>query len=100
MPADSIWALTVAAGRNWWRRDDRQPVGANSEIIEHGLNGFLVRSDDEWIAALAELRESPELRARMGAAGRKKVVERYSVQVTAPRLQKVLHEVAAGARSG
>lgn len=76
------------------------PVGAASEIIEHGHNGFLVRSDDEWIAALAELRESPELRARMGAAGRKTVEERYSMQVTAPRLQKLLCEVVAGARSG
>lgn len=76
------------------------PVGANAEIIEHGLDGFLVHSDDEWIAALSELRASPELRARMGAAGRRKVEERYSLQVTAPRLLELLREVAAGARSG
>ncbi len=72
------------------------PVGANSEIIEHGINGFLVRSDDEWIAALAELRASAELRARMGTAGRKKVEERYSVQVTAPRLERLLRQAAQG----
>jgi glycosyltransferase involved in cell wall biosynthesis len=55
------------------------PVGMNAEIIDHGRNGFLASSEDEWVARLTELVESPELRARLGSAGRQTVVSRYSV---------------------
>jgi len=53
-------------------------IGTASSIIQHGENGWLVRSDDEWIAALEALVISPELRLRLGAAARATVVEKYS----------------------
>jgi glycosyltransferase involved in cell wall biosynthesis len=56
------------------------PVGVNTEIIEDGVNGFLANKDEEWIGKLEKLIESRELREQLGAAGRKTVVERYSVQ--------------------
>jgi len=56
------------------------PVGVNAEIIQPGSNGFLPRTDEEWEQALASLIESRELRARIGAAGRRRVEDGYSVR--------------------
>ena len=56
------------------------PVGVNSEIIKDGENGYLAQDDDEWVAKLSRLIESPELRSSIGLQGRKSVVEKYSVE--------------------
>ena len=61
-----------------------QRVGSNLEIIEHGRNGFLAGSEDEWYDAIRTLVESPSLRRSVGTAARQTVVERYSVATTAP----------------
>ena len=56
------------------------PVGVNNEIIQHSVNGFLASSEDEWINVLSMLIESPELREKVGKAGRQTVIEKYSVE--------------------
>jgi glycosyltransferase involved in cell wall biosynthesis len=66
------------------------PVGVNSKIIEHGKTGFLASSNAEWIAALETLYKNPDLRSEFGKAGRKKVEQEYSLQVSAPRLLEIL----------
>ncbi len=55
------------------------PVGVNTEIIQHGVNGFLPRTDEEWVELISRLVEDADLRARMGAEARRTVEERYSV---------------------
>ena len=70
------------------------PVGVNKEIIDHGVNGFLAGGTEEWIEYVQELRENPDLCLKMGAAGRKKVENEYSLQAAAPRLVKLLQEAA------
>jgi glycosyltransferase involved in cell wall biosynthesis len=55
------------------------PVGVNIEIIESGINGFLCSSEEEWFNAIDKLLQDETLRHRIGAAGRKKVIEHYSV---------------------
>jgi len=70
------------------------PVGVNRNIIEHGVNGFLADDMDDWVNALRELRENVSMRTTMGYAGRRKVEEEYCVQVTAPRLARIIHNVA------
>ena len=72
------------------------PVGVNSKIVDHGTNGFLARSKEEWLEALTTLRDNTELRKKLGEAGRKKVEKVYSLQVTAPRLLAILKSVAKG----
>lgn len=62
------------------------PVGCNQDIICHGENGFLARSEEEWINILSQLCRDSDLRARIGRAGRKTVQERFSLHVWAPRL--------------
>ncbi|HSW36318.1 MAG TPA: glycosyltransferase family 4 protein, partial [Candidatus Limnocylindrales bacterium] len=69
------------------------PVGVNRKIIRHGVNGYLARTNDEWLQALLMLRENKEHRQRMGEAGRKLVEKEYSLQVTAPQLMKMLQSV-------
>jgi glycosyltransferase involved in cell wall biosynthesis len=69
------------------------PVGVNKEIVEHGVNGFLAVTNDEWLTALSTLRDNPELRRKMGAAGRRKVEEKYCLQVTAPQYVKLLQSM-------
>jgi glycosyltransferase involved in cell wall biosynthesis len=56
------------------------PVGANSQIVHDGVNGYLCRSTQEWQTAIAMLLNNAALRRSMGEAGRKKVVENYSVE--------------------
>ena len=56
------------------------PVGANAQIVEEPVTGLLPATMDEWPAAIARLAEDVSLRARMGAAARQRVVERYTLE--------------------
>lgn len=67
------------------------PVGVNSDIVEDGVTGFLASTPAEWRHAIARLLRDPELRRRMGRAGRRRVEERYSLQVWGPRVADLLH---------
>jgi glycosyltransferase involved in cell wall biosynthesis len=55
------------------------PVGVNNEIIDNGINGFLCKTESDWIQHLETLILGPALRKKMGVAGRKKAEEGYSV---------------------
>jgi glycosyltransferase involved in cell wall biosynthesis len=70
------------------------PVGVNADIVEHGVNGFLAETDAEWQTALENLLGDPALRQQMGAAGRRKVEEHFSLQVWGPRVAQLLFEAA------
>jgi glycosyltransferase involved in cell wall biosynthesis len=56
------------------------PVGVNTEIIQHGVNGYLPGSEDEWVDILSKLTENEDCRSRIGDAGRQTVIEKYSVE--------------------
>ncbi|MGZ3884448.1 MAG: glycosyltransferase family 4 protein [Bacteroidia bacterium] len=56
------------------------PVGVNTEIVRHNENGFLAAGEDQWIRYLSQLIEAPELRKRLGEAGRQTVVKTYSTE--------------------
>jgi glycosyltransferase involved in cell wall biosynthesis len=70
------------------------PVGVNKEIVVNGVNGFLASTSKEWVDALLHLKADPELRRAMGENGRRMVEEKYCLQVTAPRLYRILLEAA------
>lgn len=72
------------------------PVGVNRQIVEHGVNGFLAASDREWHSALSSLFADPELRMRLGSAGRHSVEANYCTSVTAPRLAAILKTSSSG----
>jgi glycosyltransferase involved in cell wall biosynthesis len=69
------------------------PVGVNSVLVHHGVNGFLARDEREWIQAFELLCDDPDLRQRMGRIGRERVEQEYSLDVTAPKLEKMLRSV-------
>jgi len=60
------------------------PVGVNTEIIDHGVNGFLCVTEEEWLAWLRTLIDSPTLRKEMGQQGRRTVIDHYSVLSNTP----------------
>jgi glycosyltransferase involved in cell wall biosynthesis len=62
------------------------PVGADREIVVPGETGFLAETDADWVSSLSRLYREPELRHRMGIAGRRRAEEHYSLEATAPKL--------------
>ena len=71
------------------------PVGINRDLVEDGVNGFYAMSDEEWVEKLSILIQDKELRERMGLQGLKKVLERYTVSICAPKLLSILNHVVA-----
>lgn len=70
------------------------PVGANVEIVEDGVNGFLAVGPEVWVTRLARLLSDHDLRHRMGKAGRSRVEAMFCLQVQQPRLSGFLKQVA------
>ncbi len=52
--------------------------GANAEVIEHGVTGFLAETPGEWVEAVRALLSDATLRQRMGTAGRQRVQRHYT----------------------
>ncbi len=69
------------------------PYGAACEIIEHGVNGLLADSPDEWREALERLRD-PDYRSTLGNAARAAVEARFSLSAAAPRMAGLLESLA------
>lgn len=66
------------------------PVGVNAEIVQHGVNGFLAATPNEWAASLKQLIGDREKRFAVGAAARETVERDYSVARWAPLLESTL----------
>lgn len=73
--------------------------GGVPEAIVHGVTGLLVSSDDDLRIALRTLLNDPNLRARFGAAGLKRVQQEFAWATRATILEAVSRE-AVQARSG
>jgi glycosyltransferase involved in cell wall biosynthesis len=72
-------------------------VGGVAEAVSHGDTGFVVpHADEQAIAdALGRLLTSPELRARMGAAGRARYLSEFSIDMMIEHTFAVYQRVAA-----
>ena len=69
------------------------PVGIHNQIIRHGVNGFLAPEPAEWESYLSELIDGPELRQKLGAAGRQTVEEHYDLRHAAEKVGAVLRSL-------
>jgi glycosyltransferase involved in cell wall biosynthesis len=55
------------------------PIGSNSEIVEHGVTGFLAATPDDWVRYLEELITNDRLRQQMGAAAARYAHSHFTV---------------------
>lgn len=69
------------------------PVGVNVDIIDHGRNGLLASTTDEWVAALRQLIDDEAARRRIGEAGRQTVLDHYSVRSERDHYLQLFEEV-------
>jgi glycosyltransferase involved in cell wall biosynthesis len=69
------------------------PIGVNTEIVQHGVNGFLAKTEAEWCYFVEKLLSEPELREKMGAAGRRLVQQCYSLDTWAPKIVDILASI-------
>lgn len=70
------------------------PVGVHTQLVREGMTGFTATTTEEWIAAVARLVADPQLRRRMGLAGRDQVHRQYSVAAGARQWLAVLDQLA------
>lgn len=68
-------------------------VAENRLIIENGKDGFLVTGEEEWKERLSFLIENESIRKKMGEKGRKKIEEKYSLEVYADKLINIFKEI-------
>jgi glycosyltransferase involved in cell wall biosynthesis len=96
---DEIWAL----GKSGYKLIQymacglpvvASPIGVNRQIVRHGETGFQAATPEEWSISLRRLLDEPDLRARMGSAGRRLAEGEYSLKVHAPRLIELFKSVA------
>jgi glycosyltransferase involved in cell wall biosynthesis len=71
--------------------------GGTEEQIEDGITGLLVDpgNSEQLASALEKLQADPELRARLGANGRKKFIEKYEFEVFYSKLRALQSELLA-----
>lgn len=71
-------------------------VGGVTELVEHGVEGFVVRpgSLPALRTALVALADDPALRAQMGARGREKVAAEFDLRRSAAQLKAAFERVA------
>jgi len=65
------------------------PVGMNTELGKHGVNGYLAGTTDEWFDSLCTLIEDFEQRKCLGECARQTIVQRYSADVVLEELNKI-----------
>lgn len=68
-------------------------VGCNDRVIENGVSGLLVTSQDEWLDSLSSLILNPQLRCKLGTAARARVESLYSVDVNKRTYLSLFHQV-------
>ena len=56
------------------------PIGANREVLDDGIEGYWCITESEWFKHLEELILNPDRIIEMGAKGRQKVMDHYSVE--------------------
>ena len=73
-------------------------VGGNPEVAVDGETGLVVPPADphQLAASILKLLEAPELAAEMGAAGRRRVLEHYQIDVMTRRIEELYEELLAG----
>ena len=65
-------------------------VGVSAEVVGHEQSGLVAKAPGDWTEAVTALARDAGLRARLGARGRRRVKEGFSVERWAPELAGIL----------
>jgi len=92
---DTLWARGKAGFKAIQYMAVGVPVVASSvgmvkDFIEDGVNGYLVKTEEEWVEKISKLIEDSNLRRSIGLAGRKTVEEKYSLKLNAFKFLEVI----------
>jgi len=68
-------------------------VGENNYLIQDGNNGLLVANTEEWFNKLRLLILNSDLRQKLGKNGQQSIKERYSYDVSIPRIINILNKI-------
>ena len=69
-------------------------LGGLPEIVTHGETGLLVENNAQAIAeAIRQLRGDPALARRLGAEGRRRVIDGFTVEQMVRRTMEVYRQV-------
>ena len=68
------------------------PLPSLPELVEDGVTGLVARDQDpaDLAAQIERLARDPELRRRLGQAGRRRVEERFDIEVNVVEVAKAL----------
>ena len=69
------------------------PVGINSQIVEDGVCGFLVNSDQQWLDRIGQLVQNQDLRRSMGLSGRRRAEQYYSSEQLTPKYLEIFERL-------
>ena len=73
-------------------------IGTNYRIIENDVNGFLVKTEEEWISTLKQLIQDESLRRRIGLKGAEVVENRFSINANKGTYLSIINEVVGTVR--
>src|SRR5688572_18103485 len=68
-------------------------IGANFRIIENGVNGYLVKTDQEWVDTIKDLAGNESLRKQVGQKAVRVVDQHFSIHANEEKYLSVLNEV-------
>lgn len=69
------------------------PIGANTEVVQHGSNGLFARTDADWDRELRRLIVDPSLRHEIGERAAQTAHEKYTVQARAEQIVEAFSAV-------
>jgi glycosyltransferase involved in cell wall biosynthesis len=82
----------------WCRPVVATAVNGSVEVVLDGVSGYLVPPGDPaaWAGRVTELLGDPGRAAAMGRQGRRRVEERYTLQQTVARMERLYRQTAGG----
>ena len=69
------------------------PVGVQADMVRHGETGYLAETPEEWCEAVRRLSADPDLRRRLGRAGRRRLESEFSVDAGAALWLRLLDDL-------
>jgi len=73
-------------------------VGGTPEVVEHGINGYLVRAGDASGLArcITSLLSEPEVARAMGQRGKRRVISQFTFERQAEKYRRLFYELVRG----